>query len=500
MPGLATTNAPTDAGLKRAKATGFCNDNRGKFAAAQNADGTWTVKDLPIFGEVAKGEHGSPVNIDPKWLNTLVANHERLFKQNGYQPVLHFGHNDPILGLYKPPVIGKVRVKRAEPSDYNGAKKFTVFADVTFSAAEYKNFRDGKYPVFSAEIESWTNPLFGSVAALSKSPHFKFANAGVGKEYPYGVQAFAAKGTGGRFYFRHDGGSHAMAHIIKATRDGKPVFFQAENVWVADQAAAKKFDSAEAASPFHASAAKQFADASIAPADAAPAAPAAPAQPDIQQAMMQVLMAIADKLGCNPGKMQANGQQGDNAAPVEPEDKVMAGAAKYEAGLGDLRKMFASEFGKLSGELSTVTKRLADTDAAAAIRGRVEAALVRLKDNHYDVPAALGKRIEYFAAMGDEALNGFVENHMENAVPTPARDVTEFDNSGGADGAALEMAQSDPALAMFAANPKLARPAVVLGQQWEALAKRGRTSVSKLEFIVSNLTVAGHEIPDFASA
>ena len=467
MPGLATTNAPTDAGLKRAKATGFCNDNRGKYAAVQNADGTWTAKDVAIFGEVAKGEHGAPVQIDPKWLNTLVANHERLFKQNGYQPVLHFGHNDPILGLYKPPVIGKVRVKSARPSDYNGEKKFTVFADVTFSAAEYKNFRDGKYPVFSAEIESWTNPLFGSVAALSKAPHFKFANAGVGKEYPYGVQAFAAKGTGGRFYYRHDGGSPAMAHIIKATRDGKPVFFQAENVWVSEQAAAKKFGSAEEAGPFHAAAAKQFADAAIAPAGDAPpaAAAAAPAQPDIQQAMMQVLMAIADKLGCNPGKMQANGQQDDNAAPVEPEDKVMAGAAKYEAGIRDLRAMFASEVGKISGQLKSVLDRQAAADLAVATQARVARAVADIEQTH-DVTPDVRAQIEHFAAHGDEGVNRRVQMYKAHAPAKPPRDITEFDNDGGADGAALEMAQADPALAMFAANPKLAKPAVVLGKQW----------------------------------
>lgn len=134
--------------------------------------GTFTIRDVPIMGEVPKGEKGNESPVGKEWLEAALAKLQTRAAE-GYLPPLHLRHHD--WGA-KAERAGVWRATRVGEIAYDGGKMWAIFADLELvPEATRAAMARGEWPYRSVEIHSYAEHEIGSLALLdSEAPFFKF--------------------------------------------------------------------------------------------------------------------------------------------------------------------------------------------------------------------------------------------------------------------------------------------------------------------------------------
>lgn len=145
------------------------NAARVTYDATDNRDGTYTIHDVPICGELAAGERGNVDAIGKDWMEGAIAHHLGELVAGFVSPV-HAGHNklteSPALGTFVPMATRRVEI--------GGVEQWCLFADMTVDQATLDSIREGRFPYRSIEV-NWDSGYIGSLALLAGvSPHFRF--------------------------------------------------------------------------------------------------------------------------------------------------------------------------------------------------------------------------------------------------------------------------------------------------------------------------------------
>jgi hypothetical protein len=144
------------------------------YQSEQDSDGTWTVRDVPIFAEISipTGRDKAKL-IDETWLKQALATSGAKAK-SGYLAPLHIGHHGCFGG--EVPDAGKILPVRVAASDYNGEKRAVLYADLVEIPDDiYQRMAAGRLPYRSVEINDIDEPEISSLALMqSSAPQFQF--------------------------------------------------------------------------------------------------------------------------------------------------------------------------------------------------------------------------------------------------------------------------------------------------------------------------------------
>lgn len=156
----------------------------GAYRAEQDADGTWTIRDVPIFSEVTERytRNGKKAQLPctRDWLSKAVDRARAQFEGSAYLAPLHvnhYGDDEKVdrAGFFLPTRVGEATV--------DGKRLPTIFADLLkIPATVYSKIKDLTLPYRSAETRLTGEPEVQSLALLSKPPHFKYPLLTVGEE------------------------------------------------------------------------------------------------------------------------------------------------------------------------------------------------------------------------------------------------------------------------------------------------------------------------------
>lgn len=143
-----------------------------RYPSERNADGSYTVRGVPIFAETEKRLGTKVVAFEKAWLEDAVANANRRAK-NGYLAPLKIRH---IGSIPAPTFAGKVWPNAVRRSVVDGEAVWTVFADyVEVPPAIFGLMVRGELPYVSIEAFNYEECLIDAVALLdADTPHIPF--------------------------------------------------------------------------------------------------------------------------------------------------------------------------------------------------------------------------------------------------------------------------------------------------------------------------------------
>ena len=143
-----------------------------RYPSERNADGSYTVRGVPIFAETEKRLGTKVVAFEKSWLEQAVANANRRAK-NGYLAPLKIRH---IGSIPAPTFAGKVWPNAVRRSVVDGEAVWTVFADyVEVPPGIFGLMVRGELPYVSIEAFNYEERLIDAVALLdADTPHIPF--------------------------------------------------------------------------------------------------------------------------------------------------------------------------------------------------------------------------------------------------------------------------------------------------------------------------------------
>jgi hypothetical protein len=425
---MGKTDSPTLTGTPR-------NKVGGNYTAIDNGDGTFEIKDLPIFAEVPAGERRNEKAIGRKWMAaSVIKNKER--EAEGHLPPVHLHHHDD--GV-TPSYAGKMRLKSVKQIKYEGRLVWAVFADI-IEMPEYvfEQVQKGFVPYRSVEVHSWDDPEIDSLALMpTEVPFFRMAMTTVGEVkirrdtelFTHGTKVTPAlycreAGASSLILFNFKDGGSSMADQLackKAQDDDekkKPVELQ-EDEEKKDEKMGELGEAGNTAKPEdkvdsdvkEPTKVDQLAEQGAVPPapPAAPAPPVAAGPPPWVAEITNTLQQIAQVLGVPAGGAGAP----QTAAPAQNmTDKK-----------GDVMAQKPDEV-TLRGEVAALKLKDAARDKAEAKRVRKAKALKAL--DGYNVTEELDKELDYFAEKGDEDLDKFVAVIKRTNPRDPEPDVQTF--------------------------------------------------------------------------
>lgn len=459
-----------------------------RYRAARNADGTFTIRDVPIFGTLARGAKGAPAPITREWLDACLSAH-RSDESTGYVPPVKLSH-----GAGEKP-LGFFRLTRVGTTQHDGEEMPTLFGDLVVPAEEFAAFAAGRYPFRSVEIGDWNDPRITQLAILDKSaPYFRFPRM-AGVEFDEaGVFARGAIAS----FAATDPGKRGSRKLVVSYRFGAM-----EGVDVDEE---KKSDDAPAAPAEPA--AKDDGDA--AEMSAKPdAAPEPAPEAGINEAIMECVTNLAALIAKAFGKGEERAQEpAERAAPAqdngpdasdpnadeprkEPEQEFAAMKTEPTKP-ATMDAAAAAEFAALKNEIADLRGRLLAQESATAEAKKatertsaINAARARLTAARKVVPASFdADAVEMFNA---GTLDRFVAAIIGTREEPPA-------TFGAAFGAGTE-AQDAPEVAEFAAmGPETLERARALSRDYDVTKQRlPGFHVSRKTYITANLSAPRRE-------
>ena len=194
------------------------------YRATRNADGTFNIHGIEVFGELAKGQRGVSEDIGKAWMADAIKT-ARLLEGERFKYVCHVQHNAQP-GIATTP-SGYIRLTHVGPITYRGEPMDALFADIVAIPPDvFQDILDRKLPYRSVEINDVTGePEVNTLALLStQPPHFQFPvlddstiELDAGAVVPETVTAFAAlKGE----QAAHNGGAMKRKNLTLAVVDG----------------------------------------------------------------------------------------------------------------------------------------------------------------------------------------------------------------------------------------------------------------------------------------
>lgn len=146
------------------------NVARVTYDATRNADGSYTIHDVPTVGELAAGERSNAEAIGREWMESVIATHMAQLV-GGFAAPMHAGHRTALgeptaLGTFVPMAVRKMSV--------DGREQFCLVSDLTVDEETLEAIRAGRYPYRSIEVD-WAAGKIGSLALMAGAPpHFPF--------------------------------------------------------------------------------------------------------------------------------------------------------------------------------------------------------------------------------------------------------------------------------------------------------------------------------------
>ncbi len=188
----------------------------GKYTAIDNGDGTFDIKDVPVFGEVPAGAKRNKKDIGKDWQIAAVAKNKARAAE-GYLPPVHIYHSDEI--AVKPAHAGKLRLNEVRLITYQGKQIWATFGDLVAIPSNVfeSKILPGFMPYRSVEVHDWDKEEIDSLALMDTDvPFFRLEMLTIG--------AVVKKGEGE--YFRRQEG-HTPAFAWKTSSEkAMAVFFK----------------------------------------------------------------------------------------------------------------------------------------------------------------------------------------------------------------------------------------------------------------------------------
>lgn len=150
------------------------------YEASREADGTWTIHDVPVFSVHTDERRGEPEHYDEDWLYRAVKLAQGRERHDGYLGPLHKQHH-PSPGVE---FAGKFRLTGVRDLLYEGTPTPTIYADFVGIPDEvYQEIKGGRFPYRSVEIPGPDKPEVLSIALLDHEvPYFRYANMRIARE------------------------------------------------------------------------------------------------------------------------------------------------------------------------------------------------------------------------------------------------------------------------------------------------------------------------------
>lgn len=365
------------------------------YDALDTEDGYFIVKDVPIFSEIPKGEHGAPYDVTKEKLDLFLETMRNEYQRGSFTGALAVGHNDNF-GITHPNFCGYFLPTKVELYKFgSGETKWTIFADFKIKADKFEKVLNAELPFHSPEIYDWERHTIDIVSFLDTKPPF----------------------------FRY-----ALFTVAKVTRDPAATFqakYQEDEEQKPEVKPGEKAESKEspAGEPGEQDESKQFAT-RIA---------------GLEASMMKVMqsLGIANAMGEDPMDKKPD------ALPVEPiqEEK------KKEVAAMSLDPEMAAKFAAQANDLAELKRwreeREAETKSSELITKAKDALAKK------SVSSALMEQISGFAAEavsrkdGVEWFGKFIESLKASLRDKPPGTMAEFQTGG------VVVEPADPAIARF---------------------------------------------------
>jgi len=385
------------------------------YEATRADDGTYTIRDVPIFGEVPKGEKGAPFDIDGKWLKDALANLKQR-ESEGYLPPLHFHHH----GFDETQLAGHFRATKVANHLVGGETIAVLFADlVKIPADKFSQIQANEYPFRSVEIVSYDEREIDTLALLDDdAPFFKFellngdtikvADGMAVSPFGKSIDRITAKAThvGSGGFIRSAAGSAVLfcAHERPKEKQMKEFVINLEN------GTPTLFDDGKPVAMILGTGVA-FAETET---------------DDAEKIEEQIAMLQKRLLKLKKSK-QGDDDEGDlddrpDAQPAEPDGTPIHAAAA-------------------AGKIAALESRLASVETERAIEKREAVAFKKLKGWHLSDENR--KRVRFFARKGDDLLTEFVDSFVAN-VPREPRELDDLGTDKSDPDEVLKFASTGP--------------------------------------------------------
>lgn len=452
----------------------------GMYDAAQQPDGTWTIYNVEVMGELPAGARRNKKPIGPVWMRAAVD--AMLRDAPKHLPAVFVRHHDigvePIHAglMYPKKDLGRMRVE--------GREMACILADIINVPPDvFAQIEKLQLPFRSPEVADWDKPELNGLALLpTEAPFFKMPMTSVRRKPGRPARhtpsllnermaatdrpALAVRSTsrGGMILFNL-GGAHAQfckgesSMATDADKDGK-VEVVVEEDEANTNAETDPNKMAESDAP-----------------------------PSWAAAMLATLEAIAAKVGAGPTEGQME-EGGEAAAGADEQDKINRMPAEQAMSQKPGAKMSKTEVA-LTARMTSLEGELQKRDRSSKMQAMIAGAREKLGDRVLSLPDTLDKTLEKMASAGQEILDGFVDNLIAGVPETPGTFTAFEQRTGRAAGEHDGSAEAtDKVLAKFRAKgPAQAEKAKIAVEKFRKLqATRGMRS--SLEAFV-NLEVNG---------
>lgn len=140
--------------------------------AEQNPDGTWNIRDVPVFAELPAGARGNPNDVGREWMLRAIDKAKARFSEH-YVPPVHINHHKANGETKR---AGYFQLTAVRPTLHDGKPVWTIFADLLSVPPDvFAQIERGELPYRSVEIHDWQNPEINSLALLDDEvPFFRF--------------------------------------------------------------------------------------------------------------------------------------------------------------------------------------------------------------------------------------------------------------------------------------------------------------------------------------
>lgn len=419
------------------------------YVAEQAPDGTWSIRDVPLFGEHVyewtdpRTKQPQRFPVDRAWLEKCVENHRRRYESNGYLPPGHLGHHPDDSPRVELPNLGLVHPKAVREGKIDGETKALIYGDLTgIPADRYEAIRDGKVPYLSVEAILAKGLIRSCAYLTSNAPYFPFPPIRIAAEKrsrknpltaPEEVLAFSVTGIGARAITRLASMTTIPEAVEPSTAPASPVAPVVPPVVMAADVPATP------------------ATAGASPTTPAGEQPKTDAPPTWAAKMLEILEGIATAIGAVTTKLGdllgKAGRPKDDSSPVD----VPGAASAYAEELGALRGQVAALQGSIDAEKSE-----------RAIRDRATVAVRELEAAKYALPAGLEEDlVKTGTTLGVPAMEKQIETIRTTGRKAPA---ARLEDVGAGHDDVLP-----PEVMKYAADTEKMAAAVSLSREFDAL-------------------------------
>lgn len=402
----------------------------GDFAAVQDpSDGTWTIKDVPVFTTherevVVPGDRGPEkrrVTVDRDWLDKAVSRGQSRYAKDRHLAPTTIRHNG---GLFPAEPAGVFLPTRVAEMEYEGERRPWIFGDIgKIPQRVYEQVRAFQLLFRSPETTVKGDPEILALSLLpTETPYFRGPMTTVGTEMP------------------------ADRRVTLQTRRGQPILaYSADD----DRATFLVRPPMPEAVPTTAAASEK------------------PATFDVNAGdkILSALQALVSEIQGLKAALGVKGA-GEESAPPEPDGEE---TSQYRAAL-------AAMDGRVAGLESQIKAAKAEKDAAALVAKYA----ADLSAAGFSIaPAVLAEK---HAAYGEKGLAAYADAVMANGVAAPPADLEAALGAAAANGGTVPGINED--VSFFATyGADVVREATALSATYDAMPLVGRGSLDRRTFI-----------------